>query len=101
MTFLRPRPLGSIRLAICLDTAAWALTDAARDRRRRALLLIGAAFVALAIYLAVQSTIVLVIAYHPRHSVLGIAWTAVTKRQFRTTGEPCQRVRASGAGPAG
>jgi divalent metal cation (Fe/Co/Zn/Cd) transporter len=56
----------------------WELADVARDRQRRALRLIGAAFVALAVYLAVQSTIVLVVAYHPRHSVLGIVWTAVT-----------------------
>jgi divalent metal cation (Fe/Co/Zn/Cd) transporter len=56
----------------------WELADTARDRQRRALRLIGAAFVLLAIYLAAQSTIVLVVAYHPRHSVLGIVWTAVT-----------------------
>lgn len=56
----------------------WELADTAQARQRRALQLIGAAFVALAVYLAVQSTVVLVVAYHPRHSVLGIAWTAVT-----------------------
>jgi divalent metal cation (Fe/Co/Zn/Cd) transporter len=56
----------------------WELADLARDRQRRALQLIGAAFVVLAIYLAAQSTIVLVVAYHPRHSVVGIVWTAVT-----------------------
>ena len=56
----------------------WEPAGTARHRQRRALQLIGAAFVALAIYLAVQSTIVLVVAYHPRHSVLGIVWTAVT-----------------------
>jgi divalent metal cation (Fe/Co/Zn/Cd) transporter len=56
----------------------WELGDAAQDRQPRALQLIGVAFVALAMYLAVQSTIVLVIAYHPHHSLLGIVWTAVT-----------------------
>jgi len=56
----------------------WELADAARDRQRRALRLIGAAFVALATYLAVQSTIVLVVGYHPHPSALGIGWTAVT-----------------------
>jgi divalent metal cation (Fe/Co/Zn/Cd) transporter len=40
--------------------------------------LIGGAFIALAVYLAIQSTVVLVVGYHPRHSVVGIAWTAVT-----------------------
>lgn len=56
----------------------WELADVDRDRQRRALRLIGLAFMVLATYLAVQSTIVLVVAYHPRHSLLGIAWTAVT-----------------------
>jgi divalent metal cation (Fe/Co/Zn/Cd) transporter len=56
----------------------WELADVAHGRQRRALLLIGGAFVALAAYLAVQSTVVLVIGYHSRHSVLGIVWTAAT-----------------------
>jgi divalent metal cation (Fe/Co/Zn/Cd) transporter len=47
-------------------------------RQRRALRLIGVAFGLLAVYLAVQSTVVLAIGYHPRHSPAGIAWTAVT-----------------------
>ena len=40
--------------------------------------MIGAAFVALALYLAIQSSLVLAVGYRPRHSPLGIAWTAVT-----------------------
>ena len=32
----------------------------------------------LAVYLAVQSTYVLATAHHPKHSVLGIVWTAAT-----------------------
>jgi divalent metal cation (Fe/Co/Zn/Cd) transporter len=40
--------------------------------------LIGFAFVGLAVYLSIQSTLVLVIGFHPHHSPLGIAWTAVT-----------------------
>ena len=40
--------------------------------------LIGAAFVALAGYLLVQSTWVLVSGFRPHHSVTGIVWTAVT-----------------------
>jgi divalent metal cation (Fe/Co/Zn/Cd) transporter len=47
-------------------------------RQRRAMRLIGAAFVAIAVYLAVQSSIVLAAGDHPRHSILGIAWTAAT-----------------------
>ena len=56
----------------------WELAEVTHDRQERALRLIGSAFLVLATYLAVQSTIVLVVAYHPRHSSLGIAWTAVT-----------------------
>ena len=56
----------------------WELADVARERRQRAMRLIGFAFVGLAIYLAVQSTVVLALGIHPRHSPLGIAWTTVT-----------------------
>jgi len=56
----------------------WELRGLGELRQGRALRLIGLAFAALAIYLAVQSTVVFVIAYHPRHSPLGISWTAVT-----------------------
>jgi divalent metal cation (Fe/Co/Zn/Cd) transporter len=40
--------------------------------------IIGSAFVALAIYLGAQSTIVLVVGFRPHHSSIGIAWTALT-----------------------
>ena len=56
----------------------WELSGTGEERQRRGLRLIGYAFAALAAYLLVQSTVVLVIGYHPRHSVPGIAWTAVT-----------------------
>jgi divalent metal cation (Fe/Co/Zn/Cd) transporter len=56
----------------------WELSDIGHDRQRRALRLIGGAFAALAVYLLIQSTWVLVADYHPRHSVLGIIWTALT-----------------------
>ncbi|HEY2312995.1 MAG TPA: cation transporter [Streptosporangiaceae bacterium] len=56
----------------------WELADTGAERQRRALRLIGGAFVALAVYLAVQSAIVLATGYHARPSPLGIAWTAVT-----------------------
>src|SRR5579863_7359232 len=55
----------------------WELSGTGADRQRRGLRLIGYGFAALAAYLVVQSTVVLVTAYHPRHSVPGIAWTAV------------------------
>jgi divalent metal cation (Fe/Co/Zn/Cd) transporter len=56
----------------------WELSGAGEERQRRGLRLIGYAFAALAVYLLVQSTVVLAAGYHPRHSLLGIAWTAVT-----------------------
>ena len=56
----------------------WELSGTGEDRQRRGLRLIGYAFVVLAVYLLVQSTVVLVTGYHPGHSLLGIIWTAVT-----------------------
>jgi divalent metal cation (Fe/Co/Zn/Cd) transporter len=56
----------------------WELSGTGAARQRRGLQLIGVAFAALAVYLLAQSTVVLAAGYHPRHSVLGIAWTAVT-----------------------
>ncbi|MBO0813050.1 MAG: hypothetical protein J2P23_13525 [Microlunatus sp.] len=56
----------------------WELSGSGEARQRFALRLIGAAFAALAVYLAVQSTVVLVAGYHPKHSAGGIIWTAVT-----------------------
>jgi len=56
----------------------WELSGTGQDRQRRGLRLIGYAFAVLAAYLLAQSTAVLASGYHPRHSVLGIVWTAVT-----------------------
>ena len=56
----------------------WELANAAHDRQRRALRLIGWAFVALGTYLVVQTTVVLAIGYRSHHSPLGIIWTALT-----------------------
>jgi divalent metal cation (Fe/Co/Zn/Cd) transporter len=56
----------------------WELSGSGEQRQRAALRLIGAAFALLAVYLAVQSTAVLVMGYRPHHSTLGIAWTAIT-----------------------
>ena len=56
----------------------WELSGSGEERQRRGLRVIGYAFSALAIYLLVQSTVVLAIGYRPHHSVLGIVWTAVT-----------------------
>ena len=56
----------------------WELSGTGEDRQRRGLRLIGYAFAGLAVYLLVQSTVVLAVGYHPRHSLPGIVWTAVT-----------------------
>jgi divalent metal cation (Fe/Co/Zn/Cd) transporter len=56
----------------------WELSGTGADRQRRGLRLIGWAFAGLAVYLLAQSTAVLAAGYHPRHSVPGIIWTAVT-----------------------
>jgi divalent metal cation (Fe/Co/Zn/Cd) transporter len=56
----------------------WELAGTGQARQQRALRFIGAAFIALAVYIAVQSTIVLTTGQHPKHSLLGIAWTALT-----------------------
>lgn len=56
----------------------WQLAGSGPDRQRRALRLIAAAFVALAIYLAAQAAVVLALGFHPRHSPLGVLWTAAT-----------------------
>ena len=56
----------------------WELSGTGEDRQRRGLRLIGYAFAGLAVYLVVQSTVVLAAGYRPRHSLTGIAWTAVT-----------------------
>jgi divalent metal cation (Fe/Co/Zn/Cd) transporter len=56
----------------------WELSGTGEARQQRALRLIGGAFAGLALYLLVQSTWVLAAGFHPHHSPLGIAWTAVT-----------------------
>jgi divalent metal cation (Fe/Co/Zn/Cd) transporter len=56
----------------------WELSGAGEERQRRALRLTGVGFGALAAYLLAQSTLVLPTGFHPGHSALGIAWTAVT-----------------------
>ncbi|MHB2024676.1 MAG: cation transporter [Mycobacteriales bacterium] len=56
----------------------WELTDTQAGRERLALRLIGWLFFAIAAYIAAQATYFLVAGDHPRHSYLGIAWTAAT-----------------------
>jgi len=56
----------------------WELSGTGERRQRKALRLLGLAFVLLALYLVVQSTWVLATGHHAGHSVGGIVWTAVT-----------------------
>lgn len=56
----------------------WELSGTGQARQRRALKLIGTAFVLLAFYLLIQSTWVILVGHHARPSPLGIAWSAVT-----------------------
>jgi divalent metal cation (Fe/Co/Zn/Cd) transporter len=57
----------------------WQLQDMnAAGRERRALRIIGVAFLLLAAYIAAQSIYLLVTAAHPRHSLVGIVWLALT-----------------------
>jgi divalent metal cation (Fe/Co/Zn/Cd) transporter len=56
----------------------WELTGIDEDRTHRALRLIGLAFVALAIFLAVQSTVVLATGHRADPSPAGMVWTAIT-----------------------
>jgi len=56
----------------------WELAGAGEDRQRRALRIIGVAFVLLAVYLTIQSTWSLLAGFRPGHSPFGIAWTGAT-----------------------
>lgn len=56
----------------------WELRNVNEARQRQGLKLIGIAFMILAAYIAVQSVLVLASGYHPKHSVAGIIWTAIT-----------------------
>jgi divalent metal cation (Fe/Co/Zn/Cd) transporter len=56
----------------------WQLRGVGEGRERRAMRIIGVAFIALAVYIAAQSAYVLAIAVHPRHSPVGIVWLALT-----------------------
>ena len=56
----------------------WELSGSHKSHERAALRLVAMAFFALAAYLTVQSTVVLVLGFRPHHSPLGVTWTAMT-----------------------
>lgn len=75
--------LGGFGIDSLIEIAAsvvviWELRDTGEERQRRALVLIGAAFALLAVYLMVQGSLVLAAGHHARQSDAGIAWTALT-----------------------
>jgi divalent metal cation (Fe/Co/Zn/Cd) transporter len=56
----------------------WQLMGASKERERRALRLIGVAFIALGAYILGQLAVTLLTHTHPATSPLGIAWLALT-----------------------
>jgi len=56
----------------------WQLKAIKKDQEQFAERLIGVAFLLLALYIALQSAIVLYAGFHPRTSPLGIVWLALT-----------------------
>jgi len=77
----------------------WELSGTGEARQRRAMRLIGIAFGALAIYLTVQSSIVLATAYHSEPSPLGIVWTSLTAAVMFALAAGKTRVGAALANP--
>lgn len=75
--------LGGFGLDSAVEIAASALVlyelrGKSPRQEKRTLRFIGWAFIVLAIYLALQSTVLLVAGVHPAHSPLGILWTGLT-----------------------
>jgi divalent metal cation (Fe/Co/Zn/Cd) transporter len=56
----------------------WELSGTGEERQRKALRLIGVAFLSLAGYLSLQTAVVLLTRFAPHPSPVGIAWTVVT-----------------------
>jgi divalent metal cation (Fe/Co/Zn/Cd) transporter len=56
----------------------WQLRGSGKERERRALRLIGVAFLALAVYVLVQSVRTLVSQAHPAASLFGMVWLVAT-----------------------
>ena len=56
----------------------WQLTDTGGTRERKAMRMIGTAFIALAVYIAVQALYTVISGGRPLTSSLGIVWTGIT-----------------------
>lgn len=70
--------LDSLIEIVASTVVVWELTGTGGTRERRAMTIIGVAFVALVIYLVAQVVVGLVDGTRPRPSVPGIVWTAAT-----------------------
>lgn len=70
--------LDSLIEILASAVVVWQLKGVDKQRERKALRLIGSAFMLLALYIAIQSTYVLAAGFRPHHSQLGIAWLTLT-----------------------
>lgn len=70
--------LDSLVEIVASMVVVWELRNVNLTRQRKGLKLIGIAFLILATYIAIQSSLVLATGYHPKHSPIGIIWTAIT-----------------------
>jgi divalent metal cation (Fe/Co/Zn/Cd) transporter len=70
--------LDSLVEILASTVVVWHLRDVAAQRERTALLILAAAFAALAVYVTAQATAALVGHHEPSRSLLGIGWTAAT-----------------------
>ena len=70
--------LDSLIEIVASAVVVWQLKGSAPARDRKALRLIGVAFVLLALYIGAQSLYVLAVGFRPHHSQLGLVWLALT-----------------------
>lgn len=70
--------LDSLIEIVASAVVVWQLKGSAPARERKALRVIGVAFVLLALYIGAQSLDVLAVGFRPHHSLTGIVWLALT-----------------------
>jgi divalent metal cation (Fe/Co/Zn/Cd) transporter len=70
--------LDSLIEIVASGVVVWQLKGNDKRRERKALRVIGVAFILLALYIGAQSIYVLAVGFRPHHSLLGIAWLALT-----------------------
>jgi divalent metal cation (Fe/Co/Zn/Cd) transporter len=70
--------LDSLIEIVASAVVVWQLKGSVKARERKALRVIGVAFVLLALFIAGQSSYVLVVGFRPHQSQLGIVWLALT-----------------------